>query len=77
MTLCFVLMNVQAGFVESVVRNLDKIEEVKESFPVTGGIDIIVKVEGQDVETIAKTILAKIHSIEGVSRTETHIVVPL
>lgn len=77
MTLCFVLMNVQAGFVESVVRNLDKIEEVKESFPVTGGIDIIVKVEGPDVETIAKTILAKIHSIEGVSRTETHIVVPL
>ena len=77
MTLCFVLMNVQAGFVESVVRSLDKIEEVKESFPVTGGIDIIVKVEGPDVETIAKTILAKIHSIEGVSRTETHIVVPL
>lgn len=77
MTLCFVLMNVQAGFVESVVRNLEKIEEVKESFPVTGGIDIIVKVEGSDVETIAKTILAKIHGIEGVSRTETHIVVPL
>lgn len=77
MTLCFVLMNVQAGFVESVVRELEKIEEVRESFPVTGGIDIIVKVEGPDVETIAKTILAKIHSIEGVSRTETHIVVPL
>ncbi|NVM35715.1 MAG: Lrp/AsnC ligand binding domain-containing protein [Candidatus Lokiarchaeota archaeon] len=77
MTLCFVLMNVQAGFVEPVVRNLEKIEEVKETFPVTGGIDIIVKVEGKDVETIAKTILAKIHSIEGVSRTETHIVVPL
>lgn len=77
MTLCFVLMNVQAGFVESVVRELEKIEDVKESFPVTGGIDIIVKVEGPDVETIAKTILAKIHRIEGVSRTETHIVVPL
>jgi len=70
-------MNVQAGFVESIVRELEKIEEVKESFPVTGGIDIIVKVEGKDVETIAKTILAKIHSIEGVSRTETHIAVPL
>ena len=77
MTLCFVLMNVQAGFVESVVRELEKIEEVRETFPVTGGIDIIIKVEGPDVETIAKTILAKIHSIEGVSRTETHIVVPL
>ncbi|MFX1503958.1 MAG: Lrp/AsnC family transcriptional regulator [Promethearchaeota archaeon] len=77
MTICFVLMNTQAGFVEPVVRGLEKIPEVKESYPVTGGIDIIVKVEGQDVETIAKTILAKIHSIEGVTRTETHIVVPL
>jgi DNA-binding Lrp family transcriptional regulator len=77
MTICFVLMNTQAGFVESVVHGLQKIEEVREVYPVTGGIDIIVKVEGQDVETIAKTILAKIHSIDGVSRTETHIVVPL
>jgi DNA-binding Lrp family transcriptional regulator len=70
-------MNTQAGFVESVVHGLEKIEEVKEVYPVTGGIDIIVKVEGKDVETIAKTILAKIHNLEGVSRTETHIVVPL
>ncbi|MFX0038385.1 MAG: Lrp/AsnC ligand binding domain-containing protein [Promethearchaeota archaeon] len=70
-------MNTQAGYVESVVHGLQKIEEVKEVYPVTGGIDIIVKVEGLDVETIAKTILAKIHSLGGVSRTETHIVVPL
>lgn len=77
MTLCFVLMKTKAGFVESVVNELNEIPEVKESYPVTGGIDIIVKVEGDDVETIAKTILAKIHKIEGVDRTQTHIVVPL
>jgi DNA-binding Lrp family transcriptional regulator len=70
-------MQTKAGFVESVVRKLNEIPEVKETHPVTGGIDIIVKVEGKDVETIAKTILAKIHNIEGVDRTETHIVVSL
>ena len=70
-------MQIKAGFVVSVVKELDNIPEVKESFPVTGGIDIIIKVEGKDVETIAKTILAKIHKIEGVDRTQTHIVVPL
>ncbi len=70
-------MNIQAGFVESVYESLEKIEEVIETYTVTGGIDIIIKVEGPDVETIAKTILAKIHSIEGVSKTTTHIVVPL
>ncbi|MFX1363935.1 MAG: Lrp/AsnC family transcriptional regulator [Promethearchaeota archaeon] len=77
MATCFVLINIQAGFVESVTHNIDKIEEVVEYYTVTGGVDMIVKVEGPDVETIAKTILAKIHSIEGISRTQTHIVVPL
>lgn len=74
MTLCFVLMKIKAGFIESVVKELKKISEIKETYPVTGGIDIITKVEGRDVETIAKTILAKIHKIEGVDRTQTHIV---
>lgn len=77
MTICFVLMRTKAGFVEKVVKKLNDIEEVLETYPVTGGIDIISKVEGPDVETIAKIILAKIHNIEGVDRTETHIVVPL
>jgi len=70
-------MKIKAGFVVSVANELDNIPEVKEVFPVTGGIDIITKIEGKDVETIAKTILAKIHKIEGVDRTQTHIVVPL
>jgi len=70
-------MKIKAGFVESVVNELNKIPEVKETYGVTGGIDIITKIEGTDVETIAKTILAKIHKIEGVDRTQTHIVIPM
>lgn len=70
-------MKVKAGFVESVVEELNNITEVIETYSVTGGIDIITKIEGKDVETIAKTILAKIHKIEGVDRTQTHIVVSL
>ncbi|HEC40419.1 MAG TPA: Lrp/AsnC family transcriptional regulator [bacterium] len=77
MTLCFVLMNIKAGFVESVVKELKQIPEVKETYAVTGGIDIITKVEGKDIETIAKTILAKLHKIDGVDRTRTHIVIPV
>ena len=75
LTLCFVLMKIKAGFVESVINELNKIPEVMETYGVTGGIDVITKVEGKDVETIAKTLLAKIHNIEGVDRTQTHIVV--
>ena len=75
MTICFVLIGCQAGFVEKVVNELSKIPEVIETYTVTGTIDIILKVEGKDVETIAKIILAKIHNIEGIIRTDTHIVV--
>lgn len=70
-------MKTKAGFVESIIKELNQIPEVKETYGVTGGIDIILKIEGKDVETIAKTILAKIHKIEGVDRTQTHIVIPL
>ena len=77
LTLCFVLMKIKAGFVESVIDEMNKIPEVLETYGVTGGIDVITKVEGKDVETIAKTILAKIHKIEGVDRTQTHIVIPM
>lgn len=70
-------MRTKAGFVESVIKELNKMDEVKEAYAVTGEIDIIIKVEAKDIETIAKVILSKIHKIDGVDRTATHIVVPL
>ncbi|MCK4687305.1 MAG: FAD-binding oxidoreductase [Candidatus Lokiarchaeota archaeon] len=45
--------------------------------PRRGGIDIIAKVEGEDFPTISKVILSKIHNIDGVERTSTHLVAPL
>ncbi len=70
-------MRTKAGFVENVINELNKMDEVKEAHAVTGEIDIIIKVEAKDIETIAKVILSKIHKIDGVDRTATHIVVPL
>ena len=75
--MCFVFMKVKAGFVEYVINNLRDVEEVKEAYPVTGGIDIIVKIEVKDVQDISKVALKKIHTIDGVERTATHIVTPL
>jgi len=70
-------MKIKAGFLELVMDKLKQIEGVKEAYPVTGGIDIIVMLEGENIETISKTILARIHKLDGVERTATHIVVPL
>ena len=77
MTMTFVFMKIKAGFLEHVLNILSEMEGVREAYPVTGGIDIIVKIEGESIETISKKILGEIHKIDGVERTATHIVVPL
>ena len=70
-------MRIRAGYVEKVIKALGKIDEVKEALAVTGDIDAVVKVEAKDVDTIAKVVLSKIHEIDGVTRTATHVVVEL
>ena len=52
-------------------------QEVKEVWAVTGNIDVITLVEGQDITVVSKVILSKIHQIDGVERTATHIVTPI
>lgn len=52
-------MKIKAGFVVSVVKELNKIPEVKETFPVTGGIDIITKVKGRMLKLLQKPFLPK------------------
>ena len=77
MVLCFIFLKTKAGFLENIIENLSQIPEVLETHAVTGGIDIIAKVESKDITTISKIVLAKIHRIDGVDRTSTHIVTPL
>ena len=52
-------------------------QEVKEVWAVTGNIDVITLVEGNDITVVSKVILSKIHQIDGVERTATHIVAPI
>ena len=77
MTVCFIFLKTKAGFLESIIYNLNQIPEILEAHAVTGSIDIIAKAESEDITTISKLVLAKIHRIDGVDRTSTHIVTPL
>jgi len=77
MTVCFIFLKTKAGFLESIIDNLNQIPEILEAHAVTGSIDIIAKAESEDITTISKLVLAKIHRIDGVDRTSTHIVTPL
>ena len=79
-----------SGFVGSLLKikpllgltkegKLESLEKIRTTAKSTARvIEVFLNdIEGKDVETIAKTILAKIHKIEGVDRTQTHIVVPM
>ena len=73
---CFIFIRAKAGFVENIIKRLKHMQEVKEVWAVTGNIDIITLVEGKDITTVSKIILSKIHQLDGVERTATHIITP-
>ncbi len=65
----------QAGKARSVYDAIKKIEEVKEAYLVTGRCDIIALVEVKDLKTLGELVISKIHTIDGVVKTETLICV--
>lgn len=70
----YVLINVLPGQTTSVVRALSDIKEIKMIDPCWGKPDIIVVVEVPDQDALTQLVLTKIHSIEGVAQTDTHLV---
>lgn len=70
----YVLINVLPGQTADVVRALSDIKEIKSIDPCWGKPDIIIVVEVPDQDALTQLVLTKIHSIEGVGQTDTHLV---
>lgn len=77
MAMAFVTIKVQVGKVKEVLSEIRNLENVTEAHSVTGPYDIIIKVEGENLEYLAKMIVIKIHEISGVQDTVTYLVVDL
>ncbi len=71
----YVLTRVAVGSVEKVSQEISKIPGVKSVHKVTGRYDLIILVEAEDISSLGRFIISKIHSVEGVERTETAIIV--
>jgi DNA-binding Lrp family transcriptional regulator len=67
----YVLVRVKPSFEQKVHAALRGLKEAKEVHSLFGEYDFIIKVEGKTHEDIAKTILEKIRSNEGVAATKT------
>jgi DNA-binding Lrp family transcriptional regulator len=67
----YVLVRTKPTYEQKVHDVLRKIKEAKEVHSLFGEYDFIIKIEGKTHEDIAKTILEKIRSYEGVAATKT------
>ncbi len=71
----YALVRITPNRVKDVVKNTEQIKGVQRVHPVTGPYDAIVFIEASDMKELGKTILADIHSLEGVIDTTTCLVV--
>lgn len=70
----YVLINVLPGQTANVVKLLSEIDEIKNIDACWGKPDIFALVEVKSQEALTQLVLTRIHAIEGVSQTDTHLV---
>lgn len=71
----YILINTEPGKLWKVAEGALKIEGVKMAHAVTGQFDVVLYVEFVKVEMLGK-LIEKLHSLGGVLRTQTAIVMP-
>jgi DNA-binding Lrp family transcriptional regulator len=72
----YVYLRIKPGSMVNVLTQLAITQGVRNAVAVVGDWDVMAQVEGPDLATIAVTILAHIHQVDGVDRTMTAPVVP-
>ena len=68
-TKAYILIEAAVGKTRDVVAVLKTLGGVLSVNPVTGPYDIIILVEGNDLNAIGELVTGKIHPIPGVTRT--------
>jgi DNA-binding Lrp family transcriptional regulator len=71
----YVLVETAVGKTKAVVTSLRKMEGIESVDTVTGPYDVIAVVEADTLNEVGDIITARIHTIDGISRTVTCLVV--
>jgi DNA-binding Lrp family transcriptional regulator len=67
----YVLIQTEVGKAAQVADEARKIPGVESADDVTGPYDVIVKASAENVDQLGKLVVARIQSIEGITRTLT------
>lgn len=71
MAIGYVLINVQPGTEQQVYNDVKSLPYVSDATILFGDHDLIVKLEADDLATIAKAVVENIRSVDGVINTKT------
>ena len=73
----YVLIQTEVGKAASVATSVSNIDGVRTAEDVTGPYDVIVRVEADTMDDVAKTVVSRIQMVDGITRTLTCPVVHL
>ncbi|NLJ54993.1 MAG: Lrp/AsnC family transcriptional regulator [Intrasporangiaceae bacterium] len=71
----YILIQTEVGKAATVAQAIREIEGVALAEDLTGPYDCIAKVESENVDDLGRLVIAKIQDVEGITRTQTCIVV--
>jgi DNA-binding Lrp family transcriptional regulator len=73
----YILIQTEVGKAAAVAREIAELKGVTQAEDVTGPYDVIVRAEAKNVDELGKMVVARVQSVEGITRTLTCPVVHL
>jgi DNA-binding Lrp family transcriptional regulator len=77
MVQAYILIQTEVGKAAAVAREIAEIKGVTMAEDVTGPYDVIVRAEARNIDEMGRMVVAKVQSVEGITRTLTCPVVHL
>ncbi len=77
MVQAYILIQTEVGKAAAVATTIAEIDGVTQAEDVTGPYDVIVRAEANNVDELGKLVVAKVQSVNGITRTLTCPVVHL
>jgi DNA-binding Lrp family transcriptional regulator len=73
----YILIQTEVGKAAAVAKSISGIDGVTQAEDVTGPYDVIVRAEARNVDELGKLVVARVQSVDGITRTLTCPVVHL
>ena len=75
MVKAYILIKAASGKEDFVLKELLKLSVTEEAHKVFGPFDIVLEITGRDVEAVVDILLTKIRTIDGLTDTQTLLVI--